>query len=359
MTFLRMDIPDGPLAGRPVRSRMDGVHPVHGRVLALQRAAGNAATTSALGTVQRSVVDEIARMKPDQLVVALQELNPKAAATNLWVTVDGKPVTELISRPAGFESLWPIQSGRGPHAEERFAQGVMPLLAARQPRYILLEITKSPCPSCTALLSQLVGEHPGTRFELHMLGLYPGAGEAEGERGAATRPEDLAELERKLQAKLLDLRAVIDRLTDEQWRKRFKYPKHTKIPIGTRIAALKFARSVHTTMVEARLKLGERQDQTAYGAKLKDLEDKFAELAAFLTAKKADATASARHEPYPAHETGRPTPAAETVTDLDRWTAIKAECPDLQLSEQTYGEYFLYSSHRAFTWFYVHNSLPE
>jgi hypothetical protein len=236
----------------------------------------------------------------------------------------------------------------------------MPLLAARHPAHILLEINKSPCPSCTALLSKLTDDHPGTKFELHMLGLYPGAGEAEGERGAATRPQDLVVLEQKLQAKLLDLRAVVERLSDERWKRKLKR-KDTKISFNTRNDALQFARSVESTMREGREKLGGSQDQTAYGSKLKDFEATFERLVTFLTSARAGDKQSAHYEPYHKPETvqAKPTVATEMVRDLARWTEIKEQYADLQLQQEMYGEYYMYWSQSAFTWFYVHGTLPE
>ncbi|MFJ7212963.1 hypothetical protein [Amycolatopsis sp. NPDC098790] len=363
MTFLRLDIPDRTAHGRSARPRVDSGCSLRGQVLALQRAAGNAATTRALRAVpvQRSIVDEVAVMKPDDLAAALSDLNPKAAATNLWVTVDGVRVKDLMATPATMESLWPIQSGRGPHAEERFTTVVMPLLAARQPKHILLEINKSPCPGCTALLAKLADDHPGTKFELHMLGLYPGGdGTAEGERGAATRSQDLVVLEQKLQAKLLDLQAVVDRLSDERWKKKLKL-KHTKIPFNARVAALQFVRSVQSTMSEGRQKLGASQDQTAYGSKLKDLEATFERLATFLTSARVGDKKPAHYEPYHKRDNKKekPTDVTETVHDLDRWNEIKEQYADLQLQHETYGEYFIYWSQTASTWFYAHQSLPE
>lgn len=287
----RLPVPAPRTASGPARGPL-----TQAGVVALQRTAGNAAASrliqrtehrgASTGTaaVQRSVVDQATAELDDKRTDSLPLLNPKAAETNLWVTINGVSLKDLL--PTSPRSLWPIQSrGQGAHAEEAFLE-MLPLLKVKDGSTVALEINKTPCSVCTGLLTRAAREYPKLTFKLQMLGLYPG-----NARNQPTGAGDLDALHDAIpETGLLDLTPIAEKLNHEDWQWK-KKDSLTPIKQNERNRARDFVSSVDKSLGEARGRLAEErgggsdEKRTRYEKDLDELAGKFNELRTQINAK--------------------------------------------------------------------------
>ena len=238
--------------------------------------------------VQRGIVEEAVKADDESFLNTLAQLNPKAAGAHLWVTVGTTPLYQVqLPQWPRNESLWPIASEAGYHAEQKFIDNALPATwKTVKTKHYTFELNKTPCPDCTKAITKLPQDYPGIIVKTRSIGLYPGNLQ-QGGHSHPTTLEDLQALEgfRGWQSALLRLDAI-----------------HRRLAQGTLVEdrrVFDFLTGVVSAMIAAERTLKKNWRKTEYGRAVRQTKLKFQDLLDKLYPR-TPALAEASDQPLPA-----------------------------------------------------------